>query len=298
MIITDNGFSKLLFDKTNLAGSDFKVVNVELSKSDTGLGETDITAVFQVEDQKYGFLIEDKIDAIAHPDQFARYTERGKLGVQEEECDDFYIFILCPEKYLHNNTEASLYEYKLPYEEIKLYLSPKKDLVSLVRYQQIEQAISKAKKTPVVILNEAVNAFFREYKAYQKEKYPELNLRTKETSNVWWAHYNTRFGDAYILHKMQEGLVDLTFPNAATKLEVLESMAFWLRQHGVMNVFSLKTGKAGVLRIEVPKLAMAKDFSNTSADDLESCFNAILFLNAVAGFLEDGYSVRHIDKTK
>jgi hypothetical protein len=36
--------------------------------------------------------------------------------------------------------------------------------------------------------------------------------------------------------------VDLTFPNAAEKMDALQAMASWLRNHDVPNVVAVKTG--------------------------------------------------------
>ena len=77
-ILTDPGFFHLLIDKTDLKGKPFQVLSAELSKTDNVLGESDITVVIEIEGVKYGFLIEDKIDAIAMPKQHDRYIKRGE----------------------------------------------------------------------------------------------------------------------------------------------------------------------------------------------------------------------------
>ncbi len=65
---TDKGFLNLFIDKTNLPKTDYDVTEICLSKADMD-GESDITVVIESAGQKYGLLIEDKIDAIAMPEQ-------------------------------------------------------------------------------------------------------------------------------------------------------------------------------------------------------------------------------------
>ncbi len=86
--------------------------------------------------------------------------------------------------------------------------------------------------------------------------YPQLILRTSRESNGYWAHYTTRFGSVYLYHKISEGNVDLTFGKASQHMDKLEIVADWLRKHGIGSVSSVITGKAGALRISVPKLNM------------------------------------------
>lgn len=278
---SDSGFAKLILSKTKWAGLDFSVSSIELSRTDAELGESDITVIISINDTKYAVLLEDKIDAIAMPEQHNRYVERGKRGVAENEYNDFDIIIICPEKYYKNNDEAKLYEHHIFYEECEEYFKSKTDDASKVRMMQIQAAINKAKKPTDVILNEAANSFFINYRLYQKSKYPQLDLRSKETSNGWWTQYATRFGQAYIYHKMQEGFVDLTFPNAAEYLDTTNTVAKWLREHGMKNVIAVQTGKASALRIEVPPLKVKEPFTNTPESDIIKCFDAIASLSEV-----------------
>ena len=228
---------------------------------------------------QYAILIEDKIDAIAMPNQHKRYVERGKKGVSDAEYMDFDIIIICPEKYYNNNDEAKRYEHHIFYEEFEAYFNQKNDEISKVRLAQVQAGINKAKKPPEVILNENANSFFRNYRMYQKAKYPQLDLRTKESSNGWWTQYSTRFGQVYIYHKMQEGFVDLTFPNSAEYLDTVNIIAKWLRAHRMENVVAIQTGKAAALRIEVPPLKVREPFDQTREADIEECFHAIAELS-------------------
>ena len=83
--MTDIDFIRLLVSKTDLKGSEVSIVHAELSRTEYDLGESDITLILKVDDKRYGFLIEDKIDAIAMPEQHSRYIERGKVGIKNKE---------------------------------------------------------------------------------------------------------------------------------------------------------------------------------------------------------------------
>ena len=285
-IITDSSFCRLLLAKTDLAETPFQVINAELSKSDSDLGESDITVVIEIEGIKYGLLIEDKIDAIAMPEQHGRYVKRGDKGIKTGEYDGYRVFIICPKKYYENNDEAKLYEHVLTYEECKQYFDGKKDILSAFRSRQIEQAIIKAKRPPVVNVDEKANTFLKHYISYQKEHYPSLDLSTREDKNGWWTDFRTELGKVYINHKIREGFVDLTFPGASDKTDRAKAIAEWARQHKISDVTVVKTKKSVMIRIHVPQLDIEKGFECVDKDELDQCFNAVKELTDFANLIE------------
>ncbi len=272
---SDPEFCELLLKKTDLAGKPFQVLGAEISKSDSDLGESDITVLIEVEDRKYGFLVEDKIDAIAMPEQHARYVKRGEKGIKAKEYDDFKIFLFCPGKYADKNKEAKLYEHLLTYEECRKYFADKKDPLSVFRFQQLNQAISKAKSPYNPNVDEKANAFLRQYIAYQKEHFPSLDLSTREDKNGWWTDFRTGLGTAYITHKIREGFVDLTLQRAADKLDRAKNIADWARHHKIPVTDVIKTKKSVMLRIRVPQLDIEKGFDTVDKDELNQCFDAV-----------------------
>lgn len=285
-ILTDPGFCQLLINKTDLSGKSFQVLSAELSKADSKLGESDITVVIETQKKKYGLLIENKIDAIAMPEQHDRYIKRGKKGVKDKEYKDFRVFIICPKKYYEHNDEAKLYEHLLTYEECKKYFESKDDPLSVFRSQQLEQAITKAKKPPAANVNEKANAFLKQYISYQKENYPSLDLSTKEDRNGWWTDYRTELGRVYINHKIQEGFVDLTFPKASEKSDKAKIIADWARQHKISELSVIKTKKSVLFRIHVPQLDIMKGFDSVDKDELNQCFEAVKELTDFANIIE------------
>lgn len=285
-VLTDSGFFRLLISKTDIKGQQLQILCAELSKEDSVLGESDITVVVDVDGIKYGLLIEDKIDAIAMPDQHGRYIKRGEKSIKAGEYSDFRIFLFCPEKYYKNNSEAKLYEHLLTYEECKAYFDGKNDTLSAFRSGQLAQAITKAKKPPTGNVNKIANAFLRQYIRYQKENYPSLDLTTKEDKNGWWTDYRTELGYVYINHKIREGFVDLTFPRVADKVDRVKIIAEWLRQHKIPDASVAKAQRSAMIRIHVPKLDMLKGFESIDKDELDQCFNAIKELTDFANIIK------------
>lgn len=290
-VTTDPEFCSLLLKKTDLAGKPYQIVCAELSKSDSDLGESDITVVVDIEGIRYGLLIEDKIDAIAMPEQHGRYIRRGEKGVKAGEYAGFRVFIFCPEKYYRHNDEARLYEHLLTYEECKEYFDRRNDPLSTFRSQQIEQAIIKAKKPPTININEKANAFLKQYISYQKEHYPTLDLSTKEDRNGWWTDFRTNLGLTYINHKIQQGFVDLTLMKASEKIDRVKILTEWMRQHKFPDITVVKTKKSAMIRIHVPKLDIMKGFESVDRDDLDHCFDAIKELTDFANMIEVAYSI-------
>ena len=90
---TDKGFVRLFLDAVNISARDITVESIELPKMDPQLGESDITVLLNVDSRKLGLLIEDKIDAIAMPEQADRYVKRGEKTVENGEYDAFICFM-------------------------------------------------------------------------------------------------------------------------------------------------------------------------------------------------------------
>ena len=271
----DTEFVRLFLSKASIDADCIEVVSIELSKTDPILGESDITVLLIVDKKKVALLIENKIDAIAMPEQASRYFERGDQGITMKEYDKYCSFIVCPQKYFDDNDEAKKYPYLVTYENVIDFLKTKKNSTYRTYCQQIEQAIDKAKKPPKVVINENANRFFRKYKDYQEENYPELDLVTKRNSNGYWAQYTTRFGAVYLYHKIESGYVDLTFNKAADRIDELTIVSEWLKRHSVLNVSAVQTNKAAALRVIVPHLNMQIPFEDNDIRNIEICFSTI-----------------------
>lgn len=282
-IVSSRVFADIFLSKIGIENAN--VVEAEISKTSIELGESDMTVVFSVGTRKHALLIEDKIDAIAMPRQCERYFERGNLGKANGEYDNFDVFIIAPEKYLSQNTEAAEYPNKVTYEECLEYFASQNDHRSAFRFQQITQAIEKQKHGYQVVENKAVTEFWDKYITYIEQNYPELWLVSKrgiKGINARWPQYNTVMDNMIIYHKSEVGYVDMTISGVADKIvqleQALSDIAFDLSEFGMALV---KTGKAAAIRIRVPELDFTKPFENYFKD-IPVCIDAIMKLTNVA----------------
>lgn len=279
--ILDSDFFHFVLQKFNI--QDAKLLSVEISKTDPKLGESDITLIIQKENQKIGLLIEDKIDAIAMENQHGRYVVRGNLGIKNSDYDSFEVMIFCPKKYYEQNVEAKKYEHQLFYEECKAYFDSKND----GRTQIIEQAIHKSKSPYNPDINEIAHQFLLDYKAYQKEHYPTLDIRTADNTNGYWIELNTRLKNVYIIHKKDRGFMDLTFTNGSEQIGRLEKSLNWIKHKTNSYISVQKTGKAAAIRIEVPIIEPETKFDDLSEDTIRSIFDSAKILNDFANMIAD-----------
>ena len=240
------------------------VLSVESSKTDIALGESDMTVVVESEGEKIGFLIEDKIDAIAMPEQAARYVLRGQKGIDRGDYDRFYVFIVAPRKYLQQNVESQKYPNRIEYETILEYFEKCNDARSDFKIQQIKQAIEKQKKGYQVEEDTKVTEFWRRYAEYQQEHYPQLYFRYKgevKGSKATWPLFGTVNGKLYIYHKTEFGFVDLTFENCADRIIDIEKMLADAIEDYLKQGFTVqRTSKSAAIRLFAPVLDFHKSF--------------------------------------
>ena len=283
---TDEVFVEFVCAHVGVNTDKVLVEAIELSKTDSDLGESDIEVSLLANGKRILLMIEDKVDAIAMPRQPERYVERGENAVKRGKCDEYITLLVCPQKYYENDDAAKKYKYHLFYETSREFLSTKAEPIFRVYYQLFADAITRSKRPPKVVINPKANSFFRKYSEYQKEKYPYLDLRTKPDANGYWAQYATTLKNVYLHHKIQEGRVDLTFNKASEKTNDLQQIAEWLRSHSMKSVKALAIAKSGALEITVPKLDMNNPFEDADFEDVQICFEAISelvkFANMVA----------------
>lgn len=284
---SDNGFLKIILDKVDELKdcNDFEVQDIQLSKMDND-GESDITVIIKTTEKKIGLLIEDKINAIAMDEQYNRYSLRGKKGIKNGDYDEFFVFIIAPQKYYDSNVEAKKYDYYVSYEECEKYFSKLNTVLGNIWAQQVNQAITKAKKQSNVTFNPGRMEFLRRYIEYQNEHYTgELDIANNpdNAGSGGWVHYRVKLNHAYILHKADRGFMDLTFSGAEEKKSSLfELMESKIHQLGFKEVKCFATGKSMSYRIVVPIIDFDKTFDECDKEDLNMCFEAAKQLTELA----------------
>lgn len=273
--VISKDFLNIFTSKVNIDNA--SVVEIEHSKNHPEFGESDMTVIVEVDGKRHGLLIEDKIDAIAMPEQCDRYMKRGNLGVENGDYSSFSVFIVAPENYLENNAEARKYPNKVTYEECLKYFETNADARKNFKLSQIKQAIYKQKTGYRVIENKTVTDFWKRYIAYKKQNYDGLLLTATEGpkgSNATWPQFNTVIEKIYIIHKADREYVDLIIPGMAKCLPQLEMLLREMVNLRENNMTVHPTGKSAAVRLIVPKLDFLKSFDE-QIEAVEKCFKAV-----------------------
>ena len=95
---------------------DYTIDQVIHSMRDADLGESDIVFILDIGDRRYALHIEDKIDALAMPNQSGRYAKRAEKDIAAGKYDEYSVLIVAPAKYLSANQEAQKYEHQVQYD--------------------------------------------------------------------------------------------------------------------------------------------------------------------------------------
>ena len=279
-------FLKIFTEKAGITGAVVK--SLYSSKTDIQLGESDITVVLECGEKRTALLIEDKIDAIAMKNQADRYYQRGDKGISDGEYDQFYVFIVAPQKYLDLNSEAQKYQFQIPYERILDYFKRVDDPRAAFKIHQIIQAIEKQKHGYQVKKDNAVTEFWNRYDEYQKTNYPDLKPYYKKGDkgpNAAWPRFNTEFDGLFMYHKTNFGYVDLTFDRCAGKIVAISEIITGHLGNYHKEGYSLhKTGKSAALRLHVPVLDMQGSFEEQK-ESIDECFKAIQKMTDTASML-------------
>ncbi len=265
-----------------------KILEIELSKTHPTWGESDITVIFESNGKKYAILIEDKVGAEAQPDQCKRYFKRGDIGIINKEYVAYFVFICASSEYITNNEEAKSYPYSVNFEELIDYFQSKSDLYSKLRYEEIKQALEFSKTPYKKIVDNAATEFWRSYVEYARLNYPDLQLvnkNMKKSRKGGWPTYYTQLNlnrNVYIQHKMDRGIIDLTFNGIANKQKELSD---FLRQHiGNYEIDDLgirPAGKSAVLRMDLGKECIL-DFQTPFESQIENIKNILnRFINYI-----------------
>lgn len=260
--ITDKNTVDYFSDKVGL--KDLYVEKVQHSIMDEN-GESDITVILNNKDDKVAFLIEDKIDAIAMPNQRGRYNIRGDKGIIAKEYNKYFVFIIAPKDYLDTNEEAKKYEIQVSYEELlKLFQD------DLYAKSLLEQAIEEKKKGYIIIENENVTKFWNGYYDYISEKYNNLDINRvsgPRGAKASWPVFNTPIKNNKIRHKSDRGYMDLEFPCIADKYyEFFDIVKEDIDEDMSVHI----TSKSISIRIHVPIMDFKQEFTNYISEMNES----------------------------
>ena len=274
--VYSDAFLELFTQQVGVANA--RVLSVHSSLTDNVLGESDMTVILESVGKRIGLLIENKIDAIAMPEQAMRYHLRGEKGIERGDYERFFVFIIAPQNYLSQNYEAKKYPYKVTYEQVLAYLEKLQDNRATFKLQQIRQAIEKQRKGYQVEVDPSVTDFWRKYALFQKEAFPELDLiysGEEKGANATWPRFRTIIDGLYMYHKTENGCVDLTFDGCAEKIIEIDSLLKETIGEYVHEGVSIhKTGKAAAVRLIAPVLDLHKPFE-TQQELVGQCLQSV-----------------------
>ncbi len=281
--VCSSRFMRIFTDAIGI--NDAKVLSVFSSNTYPGLGESDMTVVVEANGEKIGLLIEDKIDAIAMPEQAARYTQRGQKGIEQGDYERFFVFIIAPKKYLSQNTESQKYPNRIEYETILTYFEGLDEPRAPFKIQQIKQAIKKQKKGYQVEMDQAVTEFWSKYAEFRKENYPGVLFNYYgeiKGANATWPRFQTVFEGLYMNHKTEFGFIDMTFEKCANRIVQIEKLLEDTVGDYLKNGFTVhRTGKSAAVRLIVPIIDVHKSFES-QRDEIKICFEAIRKMSETA----------------
>ena len=264
-------FLNLFLNK--IGKSDYSVISAESSLADEN-GESDITIVLEKENHKIGFLIEDKIDAVAMPNQSGRYSVRGKKGIREGKYEDFFVFIIAPKSYLESNSEAQKYQYQIAYEE----------LLEAVTDEYGKAVLSKAieikKKGYEPIEDKIATKFWQDYYAFIDKNYKNVIDICKTDgprgSKGGWPRIRTNDKRVYIMHKSDRGYIDLTFERMGEHYREFRDFVEPLLEDGLTIQ---RTNKSMAIRMDVPIIDFHKEF-DIYENEMKEIMDKIVFLTS------------------
>lgn len=248
--ISDKSFSHLFLDEVRIT-EEYTVEKAIHSMRDSDLGESDIVFILRVNGIRHAVHIEDKIDALAMPNQYDRYVMRAEKDIASGLYDRYSILIVAPANYLLANKEARKYKHRIQYEQLREHFAVKPDPRSQYKLALIDRAIQEQKSGYQWEANPGVVRFCTAMDAYQKNHYPDL----PKGSQAWWREYKTLMPDVKLVYKANKGFCDLQFRNC-TRQALFARVGTFLSDRMTIE----KTGKSASVRIEVTPIWFEKEF--------------------------------------
>lgn len=275
-IAKDKGFVDTIFAELDVL--DLEISEIIHSLVDPELGESDIAVFGKTSGESIAILIEDKIDAIAMPNQAGRYKARAEKLVCDGIVDNAEYMLIAPSHYIETNSEASKYPYYVTYEKLMSYYIENGDMFSS---SIIEQALYKEKSGYTPIRNDAVTTFWQEYYQYRRNNYPELQLPEVEGSRgtkAAWPTFKTNNKKMNIIHKSDRGVVDLELADLGG---AEDSIKLLLKDVLEDDMHVVNTSKSASIRIRVPEISFAGLFEE-QLEAIYVCFEAVRRLAKVS----------------
>ena len=245
------------------------------------LGESDLVAIY---DNGMAILIENKIDAIAQPEQGRRYKMRGANGIENGLWSSFVTCMVAPNLYLQREQDSSVYDANLSYEAISDWFFSRESTDRRLAYKSylIKEAIEQNRRGYTVNPDERVTEFWSKYWALSIQRYPELEMKKPgiKPANADWPNFRPSTLDKRfsIVHKLERGDVDLQIAGAAERTDELQDYL------SDIEVEVAKATKSAAVRLKVELVDRFASFESQKDIVIEG-------LNAARKLLRIGQSL-------
>lgn len=246
--------------------------------------ESDIVYIFETEDGNNAILIENKIDAIAQPNQGVDYRKRGEAG-KGEQWQDYKTCLVAPKAYLKDSGDARNFDETISYEELLAYFVSRKqrDPRFAWKARLVEDAIIKKVSAYTPEISEVASEWVKQYFEFAKSR-PDLGMavpKPRAAGNTWVTFRPESLPHAAVIeHQVKGGAVKLFFPNAADRFEQIRSELTPLLSPGMEIVL---TGKSIAVCMDVPRGDMLE---RSFAEQRQMAQQALEAVAALAGLLE------------
>jgi hypothetical protein len=235
---------------------DFEHIQAWRSVSDVA-GESDLLWLIETSEQgRIIALIENKIDAVAQPEQYLRYIRRGDGYVSEGLCQRFSVALLAPAKYRSSDSKA--YPIQISYEALVDWFAARLDQRSRYLASIYRRAINELRTTAPA--DDEITQFQQRIWCLAQAEFPDLNLPDPKSvsASQYWVYM--RHPGYILIYKMYKS--SGTFTDCVVDLELAgrgEDAARLRQQYNAdlagTGITVWKTGKSAVFRLAVPAIA-------------------------------------------
>lgn len=204
------------------------------SVMDAALGESDLVFIFQADDgtpegTSTAILIENKIDAVAQPDQGKRYTARGEKGIAEGHWQEFRTCIIAPRRYLQSAAHTESYDCSILYEEIMAYFVAKRssDARHDYRAKIVMEGVGQHRRGYQPKISDEMTDFVMAYWQLVQREYPSLGMaepKPRPAGSTWIYFHPSDFPKGVdVVHQLTAGFVKVFFTGKASEFEAIEA---------------------------------------------------------------------------
>lgn len=211
-------FAEWMKAKTEFASTPARVIEVYVSKS-TNLGESDLIAIYELEDERrFALMIEDKVDAPLQPQQAERYRLRAEQEVKAGACVSYAVLLCAPQSYIAQCKGINGFDGSVTFEEIAAFLSSG-DATPRDHYRAsfLNTAATRRANNWVRDVDDQTNDFWDAAYEIATRDFPILEMKPlKLTKGSNWITFRTRDMPTQprlinVSFKGGRGEIDLTF---------------------------------------------------------------------------------------